>query len=124
MMNMVDSSGWLEYFADGVNADFFSPAIEDTHHLLVSSLSLYEVFGRILEQRDENAAFQAVALMQQAQIVPVDGAVALAAAKINRELKIPMADGVVLATARLYKATLWTQDPDFKKFADVKYIKK
>jgi len=124
MINMVDSSGWLEYFADGVNADFFSPAIEDTLHLLVSSLSLYEVFRRILEQRDENAAFQAVALMQQARVVPVDGEVALAAAKINRELRIPMADGVVLATARLYKATLWTQDPDFKKFADVKYIKK
>ncbi|MBN2355761.1 type II toxin-antitoxin system VapC family toxin [candidate division KSB1 bacterium] len=123
-MNLVDSSGWLEYFSDGANADFFSPAIEDTKNLLVSAVNLFEVFRRILEQRDENAAFQAVALMQQAQVVDVDASVALEAARINGELKLTVAASIVIATARAYKATLWTQDADFKKLADVKYIKK
>lgn len=123
-MNLVDTSGWLEYFSDGGNADFFSPAIEDTDSLLVSAVNLFEVFRRILEQRDENAAFQAVALMQQARVVDVDAAVALEAARVNGELNLPIIGCIVLATARVFKATLWTQDAAFKKLADVKYIKK
>lgn len=55
-MNVVDSSGWLEYFADADNADFFASAIENTAELVVPSLSLYEVFKRILQQRGEDQA--------------------------------------------------------------------
>ena len=62
-MNLVDSSGWLEYFADAPNADFFAPAIEDFDNLLVSSINIYEVFKRILQQRNEYVAQQAVVLM-------------------------------------------------------------
>ncbi|MBN2182125.1 MAG: type II toxin-antitoxin system VapC family toxin, partial [Sedimentisphaerales bacterium] len=68
-MNLVDSSGWLEYFADDRNAKFFAPAIEDTENLVVSVINIYEVFKRILQQRDEDAALQAVALMHQANVV-------------------------------------------------------
>ena len=59
-MNVVDSSGWLEYFADGPNAGFFAPPILDRAKLIVPSLSLHEVFERVLQQRDEGAALQAV----------------------------------------------------------------
>ena len=62
-MNLVDSSGWLEYFADGTNADFFAPAVEDITNLLVSTVNLYEVFKVIFNQRDENSALQAIAVM-------------------------------------------------------------
>ena len=55
-MNVVDSSAWLEYFTNGPNATFFAPAIEKTGDLIVPSLTLYEVFKRILQQRDEGAA--------------------------------------------------------------------
>ena len=121
-MNVVDSSGWLEYFANGRNADFFAPAIEATSRLVVPTLSLYEVFKRILQQRDEASALQAVALMQRGEVVDLDATVALAAAKTSLELRLPMADSVMLATARAHGATLWTQDEDFEGLQGVRYV--
>ncbi|MCK7473317.1 MAG: hypothetical protein MZV49_06830 [Rhodopseudomonas palustris] len=52
-MNVVDSSAWLEYFANGPNASFFTPPIEDLERLIVPSVTIYEVFKRVLQQRDE-----------------------------------------------------------------------
>jgi len=123
-MNVVDSSGWLEYFADGPNADFFAPAVEKVAELVVPSISIYEVFKRVLQQRDESDALQAVAVMQQGRVVDLDTAIALSAAKLSVELKLPMADSVMLATARAHKATLWTQDADFKDIEGVRYVEK
>ena len=123
-MNLVDSSGWLEYFADGKNADYFASPIEDTENLIVSTINLYEVFKKILLQRSENLAIQAVAIMQQANVISVSTNIALTAAKISIDLKLPMADSIILATAQAYQATLWTQDADFKGFPDVNYISK
>jgi len=123
-MNVVDSSGWLEYFADASNADFFAPVIENTAELIVPVISLYEVFKRILQQRDENEAWQAIAAMEQGQVVDLNSSIALSAAKISATLKTPMADSLILATARAYQATLWTQDADFATIPEVKYIKK
>ena len=123
-MNLVDSSGWLEYFADDTNSDFFMPAIEDTEKLIVSTINIYEVFKRILQQRDENEAIQAASVMQQARIVDVTAAISLLAARISHEIKLPMADSLILATAKSMNATLWTQDSDFSEIPDVKYIKK
>jgi len=82
-MNVVDSSGWLEYFADGLNADFFAPAVENVAELVVPSISIYEVFKRVLQQRDESDALQAVAVMQQGTVVDLDAAIALNAAKLS-----------------------------------------
>lgn len=123
-MNVVDSSGWLEYFADGPNADFFAPAIENTEELVVPSISIYEVFKRVLQQRDEEAALQVVALMAQGQIAALEQTLALSAAKISHDLKIPMADSVILATARAHKAILWTQDIDLAGIENVQYVAK
>jgi predicted nucleic acid-binding protein len=123
-MNIVDSSGWLEYFADGPNADFFAPAIENVPELIVSVINIYEVFKRVLQQRGEGDALQAVAIMEQGMVVNLDSTIALSAAKISVELKLPMADSIMLATARAYSATLWTQDSDFKGIKGVKYIEK
>lgn len=119
--NVVDSSAWLEYFAAGPNADFFAPAIENTKVLLVPAVSLYEVFKRVLQQRGEGDALQAVALMQQGKIVELDGSLALSAARLSVDLKLPMADSLMLATARAHGAVLWTQDADFVAVAGVKY---
>jgi predicted nucleic acid-binding protein len=120
-VNVVDSSGWLEYFANGANANFFVPPIEDTRQLIVPALSVFEVFNRVLQQRDENAALQAAALMQQGRVVPLDGKLALAAAKLSVDLELPLADSVMLATARAQQATFWTQDADFAAIPGVKY---
>ena len=123
-MNVVDSCGWLEYFADGINADFFAPAIEDTTSLIVPVISLFEVFKRILQQRTENDALRAVALMQQGRVIALDESLALSAAKLSFELKLPMADSLILATARTHAAVLWTQDDDFSGIQGVQYIQK
>ena len=123
-MKVVDSSAWLEYFANGPNATFFSRPIEQLEELLVPSLTIYEVFKRVLQQRDEGAALQAAAVMQQGAVVDLDARLALSAARISLESKLPMADSIVLATARSYGATLWTQDADFEGLAGVQYRKK
>jgi len=120
-MNVVDSSAWLEYLADGPNAGFFAPAVENARELIVPSIAILEVFKRVLQQRGENDALQAVALMQEGRIVDLDANLALSAAKLSAELKLPMADSIILATARAHKATIWTQDADFEKLPDAKY---
>jgi toxin FitB len=123
-MNVVDSSAWLEYFANGPNAGFFAPAVEKTAELLVPSLTLFEVFTRVLQQRDEGAALQAVAVMQQGTVVDLDAPLALAAARLSTELRLAMADSVVLATARSHAAVFWTQDAEFKGMPGVEYRKR
>ena len=123
-MNVVDSSGWLEYLADGPNAEFFAAPITATRDLVVPTLSVYEVFKRVLQQRGESDALQAVALIQQGLIVELSASLALSAARISLNDKIPMADSIMLATARVYGATLWSQDSDFKAIAGVRYREK
>ncbi len=123
-MNVVDSSGWLEYFADGPNADFFAPAVEKRAELAVPSISVYEVFKKVLQQRGESDALQAIAIMQQGLVVDLDTTIALSAAKMSVGLRLPMADSVMLATARAHSATLWTQDADFKDIDGVEYVGK
>ncbi|HVZ47333.1 MAG TPA: type II toxin-antitoxin system VapC family toxin [Gemmatimonadaceae bacterium] len=117
----MDSSAWLEYFADGPGAAFFAPAIEDTRRLVVPSLSLYEVFKRILQQRGEGAALSAVAIMQQSEIVPLSAPLALSAASVSVEHRLPMADSIMYATALSFEATLWTQDADFEHLPRVRF---
>ena len=123
-MNVVDSSGWLEYFADAPNAQFFASAIESVAELIVPSISIYEVFKRVLQQKDEATALQVVALIAQGQVVELSQTLALSAAKISHDLKIPMADSIILATARAHNATLWTQDVDLAGIDNVQYISK
>lgn len=121
-MNVVDSSGWLEYFADAPNAEFFSAVIENTEESIVPVVSLFEVFKRVLQQRGEDQALQASAAMQQGRVVVLDATLALEAARLSATLKLPMADSIILATARAHGATLWTQDADFRDLADVQYV--
>ncbi len=120
-MNVVDSSGWLEYFANGSNADFFSEPIERTSELLVPTISIYEVFKRVLQQRGEGEALRAIAFMQTGKLVDLTSTIALHAAKLSADLKIPMADSVMLVTARELGAMLWTQDSDFENIEGVRY---
>lgn len=123
-MNVVDSSGWLEFFADGPNADTFAKPIEATAKLVVPTLSIFEVFKRVMSQRGEDAALEAAALMRQGRVVPLDDALALEAARLSVAERLPMADSIILATARAYRATLWTQDADFEHVSGVRFVSK
>jgi predicted nucleic acid-binding protein len=120
-VNVVDSSGWLEYLADGPNAAFFAPAIERSADLLVPTLSIFEVFNRVLVQREESQALQSIALMHQGHVIDLTASLALDAARLSRSARLPMADSIMLATARAHGATLWTQDSDFEGLPDVRF---
>ena len=121
-MNVVDSSGWLEFFADGPNAAFFAPAIQKPTELLVPTVSIYEVFKRILQQKEETDALRAIAAMQQGTVMALDEGLALSAARLSLDAKLPMADSIMLAAARSSGSTLWTQDKDFEGVEGVRYI--
>ena len=123
-MNVVDSSGWIEYLTDSPNADFFAPVIQDTAQLIVPSISIYEVFKILLRDNIEEIAMERILQMSRGQIVPLDRELAIAAARLSLELRLPMADSIILATAQAYDATLWTQDVDFDGVEGVRYVRK
>lgn len=123
-MNIVDSSGWLAYFADEPNAKLFLPPLSDSALLVVPTVTIYEVFKVILRESSENEALQAVVAMQKGTVADLTISLAIAASRLSLEHDLPMADGIILATAQEFKATLWTQDSDFKKIKDVKYFPK
>ncbi|MYA11518.1 MAG: type II toxin-antitoxin system VapC family toxin [Gemmatimonadetes bacterium] len=113
-MNVVDSSAWLEYFADGPNAGEFADVIADVEELVVPAVTLFEVFKRIRAQRDLASALYAVAQMRRGRVVDLDADLAVAAAELSAETGLPMADSIILATARAEEATLWTLDKGFQ----------
>ncbi len=123
-MNVVDSSAWLDYFADGPNAAIFAEPLADPSALMVPVITIYEVFNVVLRQRGEDAALQAAALMQQGTLVELTAPLALDAARTSFELGLPMADSIILATSRHLEAVLWTQDEHFKDLPGVRYVPK
>jgi len=123
-MNLVDSSGWLEYFADGPNADYFTEVLSNPEELIVPTISLFEVFKVILRTRNENDAIQAIALMKQGIVVELTSGIAIQSARISYDKKLPMADSIILATAQYYDAIIWTMDEHFENLERVKYFQK
>jgi predicted nucleic acid-binding protein len=123
-LNIVDSSGWLEFFADGPNANNFAKPLSDRDQLLVPVVIIYEVFKVVLRERGENSALQAAALLRQGKVLALTEDIALSAARLSVTHKIPMADSIILATARATEATIWTQDADFKGLEKVHYFSK
>ncbi|MDE2862957.1 MAG: type II toxin-antitoxin system VapC family toxin [Chloroflexota bacterium] len=121
-MNVIDSSAWLEYFSDGPNASHFAPAIEDLESLVVPSLVVFEVFKHILLRRGESDALRAIASLHQGLEASLDASIAMSAARISAIEKLPLADSVILATARRFGAQLWTQDSDFEDLEGVKFL--
>jgi predicted nucleic acid-binding protein len=121
-VNVVDSSAWLEYLAAGPRAGRFAAAIEDPERLLIPSIVVLEVTRRVLQQRGEDAALQVAALLHQGQVIPLDSGLALAAAKVGVDHKLPLADSVIFATAQQYDATLWTMYADFERLPNVRYV--
>jgi predicted nucleic acid-binding protein len=121
-MNIVDSSGWLAYFADEPNAKHFLNPLKDSASLVVPTITVYEVFKVVLRESSENEALQVTAAMQKGTVIDLTVQLAIAASKLSLENGLPMADGIILATAKAYDAILWTQDSDFKNMAGVKYF--
>ena len=123
-MNVIDSSGWLSYFADEPSAKNFHAPIQDIHSLVVPVITIYEVFKVALRESGENEALQAIAAMQKGAVVDLSPKLAIAASKLSLQYKLPMADSIILATAIHYDATIWTQDIDFESIPGVNYFPK
>ncbi|MCP4283542.1 MAG: type II toxin-antitoxin system VapC family toxin [Gammaproteobacteria bacterium] len=123
-MNVVDTSGWLEYFEGGPNSGAFSIPIRETGKLVVPTICIYEISKIILRESDENHLLQALAAIQKGQVVALTPSIAAAAAKTSLKYKLPMADSIIYTTAKQFGATVWTQDVDFKNLPSVNYISK
>ena len=123
-MNVVDSSAWLAWFADEAGAKSFEDPIEDTASLLVPSICVTEVFKVVARQRSEGDALQAIAVMHQGEVIPLDSDLAISAALLGLKHKLPLADSIVYATAKSRGATLWTQDEDFEGLPQVRFFRK
>jgi toxin FitB len=123
-MNIVDSSGWLAYFADEPNAKHFLLPLSDSDVLVVPVITIYEVFKVILRESSENEALQAVVAMKKGKVVDLNTPLAIAASRLSIEHRLPMADSIILATAQEFNAMIWTQDSDFKNMSKVKYFPK
>ncbi len=121
-MNIIDSSGWLEYFSDGPNAIHYLPPLNDTSTLIVPVITIYEVFKVVLRESAENEALQAVAAMQKGKIIDLNANIAMNASMLSLQHNLPMADSIILATARAYDCVIWTQDSDFQHFEGVNYF--
>jgi predicted nucleic acid-binding protein len=123
-MNVVDSSVWLEYLSDGPSADFFVPPIEDEENLVTPTICIFEVFKRVLVELGEERALNAVGTLSRGNVVELNREEAIEAARLSAQFKLAMADSIILATARTFQATLWTQDAHFKDIEGVRYIEK
>ena len=121
-MNVVDSSAWIEYFAGGARTEALAPVIEDVQRLVVPTVCLLEVFKFTLRERGEQEALQVIASMKQARIVPLDECLALEAARLGVQHRLPLADSVILATARAHDAVVWTLDSHFAGVEGVRYL--
>ena len=123
-MNVVDTSGWLEYFEGGQNAKEFFIPLNEIKKLVVPTICIYEISKIILRESDENHLLQALAAIQKGEIVALSPSISTAAAKVSLRYKLPMADSIIYATAKQFNATVWTQDIDFKNLPYVNYIEK
>lgn len=119
-LNVVDSSGWLEYFVDSERATLFAPAIEDTENLIVPVISIYEVFKKVLRDRGEDDALQVASVMQNGRVIDLDLSISLEAARYQ----LPLADSIIYATAMRFASTLWTQNEHFEKLSNVRFFAK
>ena len=123
-MNIVDSSGWLAYFADEPNSKHFLIPLKDSASLVVPTITIYEVFKVVLRESSENEAIQAVAAMQKGTVVDLTTKLAIAASKLSLQHRLPMADSIIIATSQAFSAKIWTQDSDFKNISGAKYFPK
>ncbi|MBL0713906.1 MAG: type II toxin-antitoxin system VapC family toxin [Desulfosarcina sp.] len=123
-MNIVDSSGWLEYFSGGPNSEFFESPLQDPASLIVPVITIYEVFKVVLRESSENEALQTVAAMQKGTVIDLNTSIAMNASKLSLQYHLPMADSIILSTAKAYECLIWTQDSDFENLPGIKFFPK
>jgi toxin FitB len=123
-MNVVDSSGWIEYFLDSPRADLFAAAIENVTKLLVPVVSIFEVHKVLSRKLPAGAVLSCLDVMRQGRVLDLTDRRAVAAADIAGKHKLAMADAVIYSMTREFDGKLWTQDVDYNGLAGVRYFEK
>lgn len=121
-MILVDSSGWLQYFAEGPLAEAYAKHLEEPEAVLTPTVVLYEVYKKVRRERGEEAALLAAAQMEKTRIASLTAALALLAADLSLECNLPMLDAIVYATARSEGTKVATSDADFRDLPDVVFL--
>jgi len=120
-MNVVDTSGWIEFFKAGSNGPVFKPVIEDHHRLLVPTIALYEVHKILSRALPPALVAQSLDVMRRGRVVDFTDARAIAASEFALRFKLAMADAAMYSVAQEFGATFWTQDVDYQGLAGVQY---
>lgn len=123
-MNLVDSSGWFEYFLNTPNARHFIEVIQRTEELLVSPINYFEIYKSVYREYGQDEANRAISFLNHARVVEITPSIALDAAEISKAYHLHMSDSLLMATANSQNAVLWTMDSHFKSIAGVKYFEK
>lgn len=123
-MIVLDSSGWLEFFAEGPHVEEFASRLRHPATILTPTIAIYEVYQWIKRERSEEEAVYAAATMRKTKVVDWSDEISLTAADLSLAHKLPMADAIVLATARSHHAELLTTDSDFEGIEGVTVFSK
>ncbi len=125
MKVIFDSSCWIEYFAGSENCESYSNEIIKTEKIILPSIIIYEVFKKILIESNEDAAISLIGHLRECEIIDIDFYLLILAAKLGKEFKLPFADSLVVAVAKIYNATIYTHDAHSKDLSsNVRYIEK
>lgn len=120
-VNVVDASGWLEYFTDGPDAAFFAQTLQEVEELVVPTITILDVFRHVYRHGDEGDALQAAAAMQQGKVVDLDTTAVLSAGRLSVRHDLSPSAGVVLAAARQHEGRVWTLEDELRSVEGVQY---
>lgn len=123
-MNVVDSSGWIEFFNGSKSGLRFKPIIADTDHLLVPVIALYEVRHVLSRSLPEAVVNECLDVMRMGRVLELTDKRAIAAAEVAQRYRLAMADAVMYSMALEFDATFWTQDVDYQDLPKVEYLPK
>ena len=123
-MNLVDSSGWIEFFRAGANGPVFKPVIEDRHQLLVPTIALFEVHKVLSRSLPADLVTQCLDVMRLGRVLDLTDKRAIAASQVASRHSLAMADSAMYSLAQEFEATFWTQDVDYRGLNGVRYCPK
>jgi predicted nucleic acid-binding protein len=123
-MNIVDSSLWIEYFLENDIDSSIIDVIKNKNQLYVPSICLYEVYKKFLSVNEVEKADLSIDIMQNATVISATPRITIFAAKLSKQYKLPMADSIIYATAKIYGAEIYTQDIHFANLEQVHYFAK
>ncbi|MDP3284563.1 MAG: type II toxin-antitoxin system VapC family toxin [Desulfobacterales bacterium] len=123
-MNVVDSSGWIEFFLAGSNGPIFKPVIEQRDRLLVPTIAVFEVHKILSRSLPHELVDRCLDVMRLGRVLDFTDSRAVAASKVSRQHRLALADSAMYSMAMEYGATFWTQDSDYDGLEGVRFFTK